>query len=256
MKRLSAPRNTAHLSESVHRQLNMYALAVSAAGVGMLALSQPANAEIIYTATNMKIQGQLQLDIDNNGTVDFVLWHSNTCNGSTCASFLLAYPNFTVRDGFLATAHGRFKSAVAMNRGTKITRGDIFNENIGPLAEHVNKPVGTHHSTYWKGQWANGGQGLANEYLGLKFSINGSVHFGWARITVKTGTGFGFIARLTGYAYETVAGKAIVAGRTQGTDDNVEAPNASVAPSTSRPDSLGMLALGAPALSIWRRENS
>jgi hypothetical protein len=204
----------------------------------------------------VKIQGQLPLDIDQDGTIDFVLWHSNTCNGSTCASFLLAYPNFTVKDGFLASAHGRFKSAVALTRGTKVKRGGNFDRNIGPLAEHIKKPVGSHYSTYWKGQWANDGQGLANEYLGLKFTINGEVHFGWARITVKTGTGFGFTARLTGYAYETIPNMAIVAGRRKSPHDGIGAPNASVAAPAPEPITLGMLALGAPALNIWRREEA
>jgi hypothetical protein len=49
MKRSPRPRKTADLSDSVHRQLNLYALAAGAAGVGMLALSQPTEAEIIYT---------------------------------------------------------------------------------------------------------------------------------------------------------------------------------------------------------------
>ena len=40
-------RKTAKLSESIHQQLSMYALAASAAGVGMLA--QPAEAKIVYT---------------------------------------------------------------------------------------------------------------------------------------------------------------------------------------------------------------
>lgn len=49
VKRSSAPSNTVSLSESVSHQLNMYVLAASAAGVGMLALAQPAEAKIVYT---------------------------------------------------------------------------------------------------------------------------------------------------------------------------------------------------------------
>jgi hypothetical protein len=37
------------LSDSLHHQLNMYALAASAAGVGMLTLVQAAEAKIVYT---------------------------------------------------------------------------------------------------------------------------------------------------------------------------------------------------------------
>jgi hypothetical protein len=33
----------------MHHQLNMYALAASVAGVGVLALAQPAEAKILYT---------------------------------------------------------------------------------------------------------------------------------------------------------------------------------------------------------------
>jgi hypothetical protein len=37
------------LSDSIHQQLNMYALAASAAGVSVLTLAQQAEAKIIYT---------------------------------------------------------------------------------------------------------------------------------------------------------------------------------------------------------------
>jgi hypothetical protein len=45
MTRSSRPRETAfNLSGSVHQQLSAYALAASAAGVGLLALAQPSEA--------------------------------------------------------------------------------------------------------------------------------------------------------------------------------------------------------------------
>jgi hypothetical protein len=49
MKRSSRPLKTAELPRSLHQQLNSYALAASAAGVGVLVLAQPAEAKIIYT---------------------------------------------------------------------------------------------------------------------------------------------------------------------------------------------------------------
>jgi hypothetical protein len=63
-------------------------------------------------------------------------------------------------------------------------------------------------------------------------------------------------AVLTGYAYETIPGKAIVAGQTKGTDDISEGPDAALIPNSPQPAVLGALALGAPGLSIWRREQS
>jgi hypothetical protein len=61
-------------------------------------------------------------------------------------------------------------------------------------------------------------------------------------------------AVLLGYAYETIAGKAIIAGATSGPDD--AEPAASLNTPTSEPATLGTLAMGAPGLSIWRREES
>ena len=43
------PKTPSKLSDSVHHQLSLYALAASAAGVGVLALAQPADAKIVYT---------------------------------------------------------------------------------------------------------------------------------------------------------------------------------------------------------------
>jgi hypothetical protein len=50
---------------------------------------------------------------------------------------------------------------------------------------------------------------------------------------------------LTGYAYETVANKPIIAGKTKGPDVI-----------TARPASLGHLAHGASGLSAWRAQSS
>ncbi len=58
-----------------------------------------------------------------------------------------------------------------------------------------------------EGPWLN----VKNRYLGLKFIIKGKDHFGWARLTTT-----GRIALLTGYAYETIPNKPIIAGKTKG----------------------------------------
>jgi hypothetical protein len=55
---MKRPRRIASsLSESVQRQLNMYALAASAAGVSLLALASPAEGRIIYTHIHKGHQG-------------------------------------------------------------------------------------------------------------------------------------------------------------------------------------------------------
>jgi hypothetical protein len=88
MRRSSGPRKTADLSESVHRQLSMYALAASAAGLGFLTSSQPAEAKIVYTPAHVVVQrgwpGIVSLDLNHDGITDFNFqnwWNSNTSIG-------------------------------------------------------------------------------------------------------------------------------------------------------------------------------
>jgi len=83
-----------------------------------------------------------------------------------------------------------------------------------------------------------------DRYLGLRFSIKGKIHYGWARLNVKVaeGSDFDITATLTGYAYETIPNKPIVAGKIKGTDV-IEAVE---------PASLGHLAQGSAELAAWR----
>ena len=75
MKRSSGPgKRPSNLSESVHHQLNMYALAASAAGVGLLALLSPAEAKIVYTPADVNSSWYFyKLDPNHDGIADFVL---------------------------------------------------------------------------------------------------------------------------------------------------------------------------------------
>jgi hypothetical protein len=99
--------------------------------------------------------------------------------------------------------------------------------------------------------WAE--QSNLQAYLGLKFTIKGKIHFGWARVKVDT-LQKPFSVTLTGYAYETIPGKGIIAGATKGPDDGE--PAASVTMPTPEPHTLGALALGTLGLSIWLRKES
>ena len=66
MKRSRSARIAADLSASVHHQLNMYVLAASAAGVGMLALAQPAEAKIVYTPAHVILHSNSVFNLDLN----------------------------------------------------------------------------------------------------------------------------------------------------------------------------------------------
>ena len=106
--------------------------------------------------------------------------------------------------------------------------------------------------------WCN----VTNRYLGLRFIFNGKTRYGWARLSVQASAS-GITATLTGYAYETIAGKSIKAGQTkEAADESGEedfGPSASLTspiPNMPHPASLGMLALGAQGVPMWRRKES
>jgi hypothetical protein len=250
MKRSSGPRKTAKLSESTNHQLHMYALAASAAGVGILALVQPAEAKIIYTAANVTINPAMpyKLDLNHDGTTDFsfsVYYFSHSGSG---------YVEFV--DDMTVGGAQKSNSAVVGSKGYArafgpgITIGPkltIKQETVmGDCVEEMGPMTSVHSS---KGNWLN----VKNRYLGLRFKINGKTHYGWARLTTTT---CAFSGTLTGYAYETIPNKPIVTGKTKGPDEIIEGPDATLTAPTPQTPGLGLLAMGSPGLSIWRRKES
>lgn len=69
------PRRAAMLSRSLRGQLSTYALAASAASVGVLALCPPSEAQIVYTPAHETIVsgGKMLIDLNNDGVADLTL---------------------------------------------------------------------------------------------------------------------------------------------------------------------------------------
>jgi hypothetical protein len=230
------------MSDSVHQQLNMYALAATAAGVGMLAGAQPTEAKIVYTRAHHLIgkNAHYSLDLNHDGVADITFVNLYGCNFDYCYDVLNANPaggnGVEGAKGFLGIPY-----AYALNAGAHIGPKHPFS---GQLMASSN--MGT------LGQWLN----ATNRYLGLRFQIKGKIHYGWARLNVHL-TGGIIKALLTGYAYETIPNKPIIAGKTKAADEvsSVDQANAATfsAPA-AKPAALGVLAMGSPGLSIWRRD--
>jgi hypothetical protein len=252
MNQSPRPRTASELSEAVQRQLNLYALAATAAGVGMLALSQSAEGKIVYTPTHKVLIGRgfVALDLNHDGLRDFTLAQTftNTVVSHYQHSTLNVYPFKNTKNLIL----GKGIYAAALPAGASIGSARKFRSKNNLMAKLMNPDS----SYQWYGPWANGGKGVKNRYLGLKFTVKGKIHFGWARLTVDTANNR-ITTTLTGYAYETISKKAIIAGKTNGPDDaSAEESNAALTVPTPEPATLGVLALGSPGLSIWRRGES
>jgi hypothetical protein len=255
MKHSPRPREAANLSESVHQRLNMYALAATAAGVGMLGSPAAAHARIVYTPAHAQVNEPLPLDLNHDGKVDFFLFHYGFHTSTGGNALLACHAPFNNGTRLVCASSSYATNALnairvtdqkfgaALRRGDKIQHGDRFMNNQSVDMGEVMFLTSNHTQPRWFGPWVNGGKGVKNRYLGIKFKIGGHFHFGWARLTV-TVQGTSFTATLTGYAYETVPSKAIIAG------DKGPAGN------TVGRASLGHLAAGASAIPAWRMKQT
>jgi hypothetical protein len=255
MQRSRTPSN---LSKSLHHRLNAYALAASAAGVGMLALippaecvlsagaalagafvlSEPAEAKIVYTKTNVVMactlwsegcRGYFSFDLNHDRQPDVGFTIREGC--ITCEGELVAKP--AGGNGIEVGAnhsHSYPPWAAALKAGESIGHAKPF--NTCPSDCVMRWSSSGHTSGYWNYAQAR--------YLGVVFLIKGKPHYGWMRIKNSSDTG----GTVTGYAYETIPGKAIKAGRTHGKDVI-----------TVEPATLGHLARGASAIPAWRGTN-
>jgi hypothetical protein len=225
----------------------------SAVGLGVLALPPAGNAEVVFTPANQSINEQarkLKIDFNHDGIPDASLSLQGYCNSGSgfreCFGSIFA---LGLRGNEAMTSGGGFASAAKI--GKIIGRKDQFQDfpemAKGRFIFNGFNGTSTHTS---KGPWVN----VTSRYLGFKFKIDGEAHYGWARVTTQ---GFPGVpsARLTGYAYETVANQPIVAGmHAESEAQIVPQDSGDVTTQTyAHEGSLGMLAVGAPALEISRK---
>jgi hypothetical protein len=226
-----SPRAPSNLSKSLQRHLNAYALAASAAGVGVLALSHPAGAKIVYTPADVVIgKGNVlhyKLDLTHDGINDFSFSYPGTSGGPHSGALMVR-------------SMGKGNKVVWRTSGSRhqkyypadLAAGKLVGakQRFGLGKQQVMAEWNTNSggSATYRGNWID----VKSRYLGLEFLIKGKVHYGWARLSVSTRPG-DIQGTLTGYAYENVANKPIVTGKTKGPDVI-----------TIEPASLGRLAQG------------
>lgn len=225
--------------KEMERRLAAYGI-TAAASLGLLASACPAQAEVIYTPTKTVLNnGLLAIDLDGDGTADFTL--EDDFNGG----FFRSNRRLLLQGDVGASVMNSQDFALALGAGAMIGSSRKFRA-VNPMAirmanvGYVCASSSACNSLDF-GPWKQ----AQNRYLGLKFLIGGQVHYGWARLSVvshyQAGGKSTIRVLLTGYAYETTPGMAIVAGGGAGTQAQVVAP---------RDATLGQLALGAVA---WRK---
>ncbi len=237
----SFTRPKTNVNPRLDKNLAAYVMAAGAAGASLLA-AQSAEAKIVYTQANITIAPRttVPLDLNHDGVNDFVLsrWQYDQVS------------HFSVVHN--AASNGVISKSQELGAGAAAALP--FGVQIGPNRPFVGVgSMATEGSQsgiifFSGGPWKD----AHNRYLGLRFSVNGETHYGWARLTV-TAKG-GIVATLTGYAYETVPNRPVITGKISGPDvAGAVGAQEWLAPS-GRSATLGMLARGAESLAIWRRD--
>jgi hypothetical protein len=230
-------RNTTPLTSAMENKLWGYAVLATASGVAVLALSQSSEAKIVYTATHQKmpINVSFSLDVNGDGIPDFAFFAGTDLGGARRETY-------TFNSDATLTVSGAIKSnqvlgigagVSALAAGVRIGASGNFAPShffMGLVSATDSGPA------RYYGPWAPEGGNVKNHYVGLKFTIDGEIHYGWARFNVQVRQPLkgNLQAVLTGYAYETVPNGPILAGKTSGAED-----------AAGQPTGLGKLALGA-----------
>jgi len=243
-------RRPAQLAAHLDKGLLGYGAAASAAGVGLLALVQPAEAEIVYTPSNIPITVNgpyVQLDFNHDGVPDFSFYNVVQSGAARPARAPLGFyahalevlPTQASNEIGAITSFGGSQCAAELAKGRKVGPGKNFKPNQLPMfavAGDYTSP-GTLHCPW---------QGTKGGFLGLKFVVSGNTYYGWAHVSLTNPPA------LTGYAYEDVPNQTILTGATHGADQHADVSHPPALPAP-QPASLGMLAWGAPGLAVWRR---
>jgi hypothetical protein len=228
-------------SEIFNRRLAVYAMAAAASSVGVQAAIPTENSQshIVFTPANIYLGGlgenELQLDLNNDGVDDITLTKFNSVYVQSTQAFFFEGGNLVAEP-----TGGNAAIFPPLHKGKPIGSSADFHSSKVKLA--WGRDVGhSGHSGYSTGgPWA---KSSPDSYLGVRFLINGETHYGWIRMTV-TIYAFQVSARITGYAYDTVANEVIHAG-----DGFIKPQTAEV-----HPASLGALSLGADGLKLWRKQ--
>jgi hypothetical protein len=243
--------------ETINQRLTLYSFAAAAAGVGVLALAQPAEGSIVVTQADVTVGVGTPafIDLNGDGKTDFEF---SIARGGYDHSFYNTLNVIPLTGGRpVGGARGQIGPyGSALVAGAKIGPSAHFSSSVARgqvMLERTNGFVSGSSQYTAYGPWGVKGTYGSYRYLGVKFLINGQTHYGWIKLLVSRSPGFqGFIQE---FAYETTANKSLTAGQTQAStlDSSTAVEQNKLGPVGP---SLGMLAAGVDGLPLWREQET
>ena len=175
-----------------------------------LAVGLPASASINYTPVQKVIPNgtSFPIDFNHDGFKDF--WIRSTFDIPYCGLRSGIRGNVDLLPAKAISGvilKGGF--AAALPAGSGVGHSQVFAQGKTPLLSFYTCGGGGA-----SGNWLN----VSNHYLGLEFQVAGRTHYGWVQLSVKVDR-TALTTVVVGFAYETVAGKAIITGETGVPDD-------------------------------------
>jgi hypothetical protein len=165
-------------------------------------------ASIIYTPTNVVCSVHVDqsckfgIDVNNDGIADYIVAEGSSGGHCGFKGFFIR-GTLTVKTTQDADVVRGVKSrwAAALRHGDPIGARQQFHQHNSTMYSYIAGCEGKTQNGYWNNR---------SRYLGLSFPINGKAHYGWAHLSVRWPT-----TTMTGYAYEAIGGKSIMAGQTK-----------------------------------------
>lgn len=194
--------------------------AYSAMATAFIAAGADANGQIVYTDIadeTVDIGEMFSLDVDGDGTMDFLFQATSTTGGSWSFARVFGYvSSYTV---------GGSSNALVGYSGPYLPYGSALDsgDGIGPDADFI---YNTLNQVFLASIYAGVTYGaFANEddkYLGFQFVIGADLHYGWARLDATVGD---VSVTIKDFAYQATANTEILAGATVSEVANVISEN-------------------------------
>jgi hypothetical protein len=229
------PRTASRINPKLEKRLLGYIAAAGAAGASLMT-AHTAEAKIVYTPlNNVPLTSLGNVDLNGDGVTDLVFRFYQTGYGAAQQVYAVS------GNGLVFGTLNHESGPLPLPWKTRIGPAQKFSGDVGVITG-----VDGCHSTCDKfGVWLH----QTNKFLGIKFLIAGQVHYGWMRLSVNTPlSGYA-----SGYAYEDVPNKPILAGVMSGPAEGASADLLAV-PVTPK-QSVGLLARGVDGIAVWRKEN-